>query len=180
LSKVRRIVKHEWGWDGDVYEIACAVEADGVSSPAVNFIDRLGSGTWPDPTAELPDYAQLRDLDHFKALTKMLAMEGRLPKYKFNKLDDGVWEIKVGIFRLSFYDTDGVGGYVPKEGDPVVTWEQKTEYRELPDFDEFIRLGHPFNKYGWKTEPADLAATKQVRTEDLKHDEPDEQDEPAS
>ncbi len=106
----------------------------------------------------------------------MLAMEGRLPKYKFNKLDNGVWELKVGIFRLSFYDTDGKGGYLPKEGDPVLTWNQKIEYRDLPEFDEFIRLGHAFNKRGNRTDPVDIKATKRVRTEDLKHDEPDEQD----
>lgn len=178
MSKVQRIVKTEWGWDGDAYEIACAVVADGEHSPAADFIEHLAAGTWPDETVELPDHAQVRDLHTLKALTKMLAGTGRLPKYAFNKLDDGIWELKVGIFRLSFYDTDGVGGYTAKEGEPVFTWDHKKEYPELPVFDDYIRLGHAFNKRTQRTETSDLQATKKVRQEDLHHDEPDKQDEP--
>lgn len=171
LGKVVR--KSEWGWDGSTYDVLCAVEADGETSPAWDLLERLRQGEWPDPeTTKLPEDAQISMRAKVRALIKMLANEGRLPVAKFNKLRDGVWEIKHLDLRLTFYDTTGDGKFSPKEGEARFDWQQNKYYPDLPDFDEYLRLGHAFEKPEdvRKTPEHDIAESLRIRTEDLRHD----------
>lgn len=171
LSKVER--KSEWGWDGDAYEVLCAMEADGCTSPAWNLLEQLRQGEWPDPeTTDLPKDAQISLRSKIRALIKMLANEGRLPVQNFNKLREGIWEMKHSDVRLTFYDTPGDGTWTPKDGDVAFDWQQKPFYPQLPDFDEFLRLGHAFEKPEdvQKTPEHDIAESLRVRMEDLGHD----------
>lgn len=166
LTKVERRVVADGAW----YEVACAVLADGETSPAAELLDELEAGMWADPeAAELPDERQVRDSIRLLALAESLANEGDLPRGLYNRLEKGIWELKVGNIRVTFYDTDGEGGFVPKYGTQVPAWDG---YRwELPDdFDDFIRLGHTFAKTGKTTTRGDLARSETVRAEDVNHD----------
>jgi len=179
LSKVQRIMKTEWGWDGDAYEVSCAVESDGSSSPAWDLIEALRQGIWMDPdAASLPDDAQLKVRSTIRSLLKMLAEKGRLPAGNFNKLRDGVWEIKHTNLRLTFFDTRGDGTFVPKEGEVEYDWRQQAYYPDLPEFDDYIRLGHHFAKPEniRKTPEIDISESLRIRMEDLNHDKPDDRD----
>jgi hypothetical protein len=171
LGKVER--KSEWGWDGDAYEVLCAFEADGKNSPAWNLLEQLRKGEWPEPdTTELPPDAQISIRAKVRSLIKMLAQEGRLPPGNFNKLRDGIWELKHVDVRLTFYDTLGDGNFTPKEGEPTYDWQQNVYYPQLPDFDDYLRLGHAFEKplHIRKTTEHDIAESLRIRTEDLTHD----------
>lgn len=166
MTKVeRRVVA-----DGEWFEVACAVLADGESSPAATLLDELERGMWADPEAEeLPDERQVRDSIRLVALAESLANEGDLPRGTYNRLEHGIWELKVGNIRVTFYDTDGQGGFVPKYGTEVPTWDGHRW--ELPDdFDEFIRLGHTFPKTGRRTTREDLDLSESARAEDIDHD----------
>lgn len=160
--------------DGELYLVECAVCTDG-SSPASAFLDQLAEGVWaPDPdAAELPSDAQLKDSDVLLEFCQQLADTG-VPPYRtaVNDLDDGIWELKRGAKRLSFYDTPGDGTFTPKyritdfrysEHPNEATWW-------FPDFDDYIRLGHAFPKTGRFTTDQDIGETKRVREEDLRHD----------
>lgn len=167
MTKVdRRVVA-----DGDYFEVACAVAADGVTSPAAVVIDELEVGMWADPDAEaLPDEYQPKLRTRLLAHIKQLATQGELPAKAYNRLQDGVWELRVESVRMTFYDTDGEGGWSPKTGEKLVTWDG---YRwDLPDdFDEYLRLGHCFAKVGQKTPPGDIDKSRTMREEDVSHDQ---------
>lgn len=167
LTKVRRIVVA----DGDFYEVACAVVADGVSSPAATLLEELKEGMWADPQADvLPDEYQPRLRTRLLAHITELAKTGDLPPRAYNRLEDGVWEIKVEGIRLTFYDTDGAGGWVPKQGETVPTWDGRQRHELPDDFDQYVRLGHHFPKKGQKAARADIDRSIEVRTEDVSHD----------
>lgn len=162
--------------DGAYAEIACAVRSDG-TVPAMVLLEELEQGVWNDPQAvELPDERQVDDRIRLLALIEMLGEDGEIPRDTiqggYNRLgDQGMWELKVGTIRLTFYDTDGVGGFVPKLGTKEDTWNGY--YWQLPDdFDEFIRLGFAFGKSEAKTKRDDLYEAHSVRAEDLEHDTP--------
>lgn len=170
LAKVaRRTV-----YDGECYVIECAVRADGVTSPAADFLDDLSQGNWvADPDFdEFPDDAQISDYDKLLTFFKVLADEGE-PCYAgaVNSLDGGIWEFKLGAKRLSFFDTPGDGTYEPK-GRPKSVAEavRGSEYYWFPNFDEYVRLGHAFPKTGQRTTSNDLDLTLVVREEDIEHD----------
>ncbi|MEU2199542.1 hypothetical protein [Isoptericola sp. NPDC019482] len=160
--------------DGRIHEIACAVRADGVTSPVATFLDELADGL-VDPSSA-PDLEHDEQITHrawLEAAFERFADEGDLPGPRgWNRLRDGVWEIKRFNLRITFFDTDGVGGYDPKlgfEGDGY--WAPP----ELPDFDEFIRLATAFVKppAQRKTPDREIYRAKQVREEDVSHDRPD-------
>ncbi len=146
------------------------MRADGTTSPASDLLDDLSEGMWDDPEAEsLPDEYQPTLRRRLIANIEYFANHGELGRDSYNRLRDGIWEFKASGVRISFYDTDGIGGYDPKHGERVSTWDQRYIY-ELPEFDEFIRLGHAFPKTSQKTTEADLASCATVREEDLEHD----------
>lgn len=166
LTKVQRRVVA----DGSCFEVSCAISADGTTSPASAVIDELSEGMWADPEAtELPDEYQPRLRTRLLAHVKQLAEEGDLPPSAYNRLREGIWELKVESIRMTFYDTDGDGGWTPKNGERLDTWDG---YRwDLPqDFDDYIRLGHCFPKTGQKTSEEDLNASCTIREEDVQHD----------
>ncbi|MBF7732542.1 MULTISPECIES: hypothetical protein [Rhodococcus] len=159
---------------GRLHEVRCALRSDW-SCPAGEFLDLLKNGMWePDPDAEkLPDDEQIRDRDWFLAAIKYWANEGE-PIYSraVNDLNDGVWEFKRGGKRLSFFDTDGIGGFEMKlriENHAEAEFPDSEHWR-IPGFDEQIRLGHAFPKLGGLTSAEDLGDSDVVREEDLAHD----------
>lgn len=159
---------------GDFHEVYCAVRTD-QSCPAGAFLDALGEGTWElDPDAKtFPSDEQIGDRDWFlTAILHWVNTGEPLYKHAVESLDDGIWEFKRGRKRLSFYDTDGDGGFEPKfkildskVGVP------NSDYWYIPFFDEDIRLGHAFPKVSQKTPIYDLDECAEVRREDLRHDE---------
>ena len=156
--------------DGDYFEVACAVASDGVTSPAARTIDELEVGMWDDPHADsLPDEYQPKLRSQLLAHLTNLANYGDLPPSAYNRLRDGIWEVKVESIRITFFDTDGQGGWTPKLGTRVDKWDG---YRwDLPaDFDEYLRLGHSFAKTGQKTPSDHIDASLHMREEDTAHD----------
>ena len=159
---------------GALHDIEYAVRTDS-TMPAKEFLQALKAGIWeqdPDATS-LPSDAQISDYHKFLDACKQLATDG-YPTHarQVNALNDGVWEFKQGSKRLSWYDTDGRGGYAPK-----VRYHDASEspypddiYWWFPDFDLVIRLGHAFPKIGARTESLDIDETLAVRKEDLSHD----------
>jgi len=167
MAKVDRRVIH----DGAVYEVACAVRADAVTSPVSEFLDRLKEQTWRTDAAEAglaPD-EQVRAHAFLLATIRHFADTGEFAHWTDRRpLRDGIWEIKRLHLRLSFYDTDGAGGYTPKYANrlPMAGGGRF----EIPEFDEFIRLGTAFGKTGRQTPPHELALATLIREEDLAHD----------
>jgi hypothetical protein len=160
------------------HDIEYAVCADG-SEPALDFLLKLRDGLLEDdpdnPSNELPDDAQISDFDHFLLACRHLA-EYSEPKHsgQVNELENGIWEFKRASKRITWFDTDGVGGYSPKykirdrRGSPY----EASDFWWFPDFDQTIRLGHAFSKRGSRTSQHDLQLSEQVREEDLDHDRP--------
>ena len=154
--------------------IECAVRAD-LSVPAKDFLDAFGEGIWAaDPHADsLPDDAQVKHYDKLLAWFQLLADEG-VPPYKdaINDLDEGIWEFKIGSARLSYYDTDGLGGYVPK----YRIWNRDespfsdNEFWWYPELDDQLRLGHYFPKEAQEAGALNVSECELVRDEDLNHD----------
>lgn len=161
---------------GDCYAIHYAVRADG-SVPAREFMDALREKRWANDPDEpkLPADAQLGDYWHFLRACKHLADTGE-PKRSglVNALDEGVWEFKVSQKRMSWFDTDGEGGYTAKPliRDRDASAHPQDEFWFFPDFDPLIRLGHcfPKAKHVRRTPQRDLDVSIAVRREDLDHD----------
>lgn len=160
--------------DGKFYLVECAVDASG-HSPAARFLDDLKEGMWAgDPhDTDRPSDEQIYDYEAFLDRFQVFADTGE-PKYAraVNYLRDGIWEFKFHNKRVTFYDTDGHGGFTPKAmiadaGAGVID----SEHWWFPDFDEEIRLGHCFLKDGEKAREADIRQALQVRKEDLRHDQ---------
>lgn len=163
MTKVERSVVAE----GVCHIIENAVRLDG-TEPAGLFMDLLRQGKVIVNEEEQVDEYLPRDASHVKAAIKDFAEGRELPSNRYNKLRDGIWEFKSGDVRVSFYDTDGAGGFTPKFGTV-----KQTHWRtivELPEFDDSIRLGHCFPKQSRTTAESDIALTKTVRLEDLSHD----------
>lgn len=160
---------------GRLHEVHCAVRSDS-SSPAGEFLDLLKDGMWePDPDAKsLPSDEQIRDHDWFLSAIRKWANDGEpFHNRAVNALDNGVWEFKRGAKRLTFYDTDGVGGYVEKR--KIVDYADaecpESDFWQIPMFDVLLRLGHAFPKVGQEATQDDLQISQDVRDEDLRHDE---------
>lgn len=164
----------------ELHTVVFAVEADGVTSPAENALKMMLTGEWPeDPEAKaegLPSDTQISRRAQLVAGIKYFARNG-VPAWGscgVNALRDGIWEFKEGEKRVSFFDTDGRGGFQPKKKfkDQTVADFPDDEDWDIPSFDKEIRLGHCFGKpWGQRlTEQADLDETVRVREEDLSHD----------
>lgn len=134
------------------------------------MLDLLANKTWPNPNVKrLPDEYQTSQRTRLLALAEAVAEEEPLRRNDFNFLDDGVWELKINDLRVSFFDVDGEGGWVPKNGEKVPAWDG--DRYELPDdFDKLIRVGHYFAKTGKRTAKTDIFRSIEVRKEDVAHD----------
>jgi hypothetical protein len=157
---------------GQVHQVDCAVRRDG-SCPAGDFLDALKKGTWNQGDDSLEADEQLDDYSKFLFAIKYWANHGE-PEYKDSakSLADGVWEFRYADKRLTFYDTDGNGGYTAKLPirDHADADAPGSRYWQIPNFDYQIRLGHPFTKKSQKTTKTDLLTAQVVRDEDLAHD----------
>lgn len=153
--------------DGVCHIIENAVRLDG-TEPAALFIDLLDQGKMIVNEEELVDEYLPKDASHVRAAIDDLAEGRELASNRYNELRDGIWELKSGDVRVSFYDTDGAGQFTPKSG--AVTQTHWRKIIELPDFDDYIRLGHCFPKQSRATAESDITLTKTVRLEDLSHD----------
>lgn len=162
MAKVERTVVY----DGDYCLVEYAITTDR-REPAKEFLNRLGAGMVevtdiPNPDEKQPSYKA-------KLLGAIFDFaEGEdVPRHVYNFLTDGIWEFKAGDVRVSFYDTDGQGGFEPKN------WKKDSPFAqaELPeDFDEYVRLGHCFAKPERNPTASDLAECATVRMEDLNYD----------
>lgn len=163
-------------WDGHTYEVRHALREDG-SCPSLSAFTEMSEGRWEeDPDLQdVPDEAQIAHSDKFIAGIEFFAEYG-YPNNRYctvNALRGGVWEFKLGRKRVSFFDTDGRGGFLPK---PKVRERTDSEFPDdddfwwLPRFDENVRIGHCFGKNSQKTEADDLEESERVREEDVKHD----------
>ena len=157
---------------GQVHQVDCAVRGDG-TCPAGEFLDALKKGTWNRGDDPLSVDEQLDDYSKLLFSIKYWANNGE-PAYKdaAKSLQDGVWEFRCADKRLTFYDTDGKGGYTAKL--PVRDYADAdapgSRYWQIPNFDYLIRLGHAFTKTSQKTTKSDLQTAGVVRDEDLAHD----------
>lgn len=155
--------------DGDAHEVSCAVLKDGVTSPGVDLLEQLSDRMWPDPKAQvLPDERQVTTKRQFLAQVQHLSDFGELEP-GFNRLREGIWELKFWRLRVTFFDTPGDGTYFPKYGEDNHDWSGRNSPL-LPEFDEYIRVGHCFGKTTPQTEPKDISRSIRVREEDLAHD----------
>ncbi|MBU9763542.1 hypothetical protein FR943_06760 [Mycobacterium sp. TNTM28] len=157
---------------GQIHQVDCAVCSDG-RSPAGLFLDALKKGAWDRTGRAEPSDEQIDDYHWFLNALRHWANTGE-PVYRdaVKALDEGVWEFRHGDKRLTFFDTDGSGGYTPKL--PIQRHAEAdapdSEFWQIPNFDRLIRLGHAFTKVGQKTPQHDLAESQRVREEDLGHD----------
>lgn len=168
LSKVKRRIISV----GEYGRVACAMDAS-MESPADTFLDQLKTGYWDDPEVEeLPDKRQVKEYYRFLALCKKLADGDDFEDWtSYNRLGtEGIWELKVGIMRLAFYDTDGRGNWTPKSGERMDGYDGRTKWLIPLDFDFDIRLANSFPKLGAKTPPEEILRAKQIRNEDVNHD----------
>lgn len=168
LSKVKRriIALGKYG------QVACAVDAT-MASPADTFLDELKTGYWDDPKVKKrPDKRQVREYHRFLVLCKKIADGEDLEDWlSYNRLGtEGIWELKVGIMRLAFYDTDGKGNWTPKLGEKVKDFDGSNKWLIPMDFDFFIRLANSFPKTDAKTPPEEILRAIEIRKEDVNHD----------
>lgn len=161
MTKVKRTVVE----DGYAYlvEYACR---DDLTEPAGTFFALLDELDLKEQSDCEPDETPPGRAATLRAAIKAFAAGRRLPYQRYNRLRDGVWEFKARNARLSFYDTDGEGCYIPKLGEDAGYWSGI----ELPAFDDNIRLGHGFFKNSGKTSPGDINMTLKVREEDIGRD----------
>ncbi|QRY53826.1 hypothetical protein [Mycolicibacterium septicum] len=116
---------------------------------------------------------QISDYHWFLNAIRHWANTGE-PVYRdaVKSLREGIWEFRHGDKRLTFFDTDGTGGYTPKL--PIQRHADAdapdSEFWQIPNFDYLLRLGHAFTKVSQKTPQHDLAESQKVREEDLDHD----------
>lgn len=159
---------------GQFHELGCAVREDG-ATPAGAFLDALKKGAWGALDDSGPSDEQISDYHWFLHAIRHWANTGE-PVYRgaVNALEDGVWEFRHGDKRLTFFDTDGEGAYIPKL--PVRSHADSeapnSQYWHIPYFDQQIRLGHAFTKVSQKTLARDLVEARDTREEDLAHDQP--------
>ncbi len=136
-------------------------------------MDALKAGVWDRGNETEPNDEQLSDWHRFLDAIRYWADTGE-PRYRdaVKALGDGIWEFRYGDKRLTFYDTDGKGGYTAKLHirDHAEADAPNTRYWQIPYFDKFIRLGHAFTKVSQKTLDLDLDEARRVREEDLAHD----------
>ncbi|WP_336653178.1 MULTISPECIES: hypothetical protein [unclassified Leucobacter] len=122
---------------------------------------------------ELPDEAQINIFHRLIAKIRRFGDGRPLSRTDFNELEDGLFEFKHDVVRISFYDTDGNGRFTPKAGVWYTEWDNSRACALPEDLEEDVRLGYSFEKVSAQTLPEDLEKCKQVRREDIAHDQAD-------
>lgn len=147
-----------------------------MQSPSETAWSQMEAGEWTeDPNVDsIPDDAQISQTQKMRTGIEWFAEHG-YPSNSFctiNDLRSGIWEFRLGRIRISFFDTDGAGGFDPKYRvrDRADSPYPEHDFWWLPEFDEDLRLGHCFGKTTEKTEEDDISETLRVREEDLEHD----------
>lgn len=163
---------------GQFHRVDCAVREDG-REPAGQFLDALKKGAWDRNDESGPLDEQISDYHWFLNAIAYWANTGE-PVYRdaVKALEDGVWEFRRGDKRLTFFDTDGNGGYTAKlEIRSYADAEAPdSEHWQIPYFDYLVRIGHAFTKVSQKTLKRDLSESLKTREEDLAHDRPTRSD----
>lgn len=174
LTKVARAVIVEWKDQESYHQVECAARED-LTSPADEFLNMLREGTWEDDPdlAQIPDDEQVND--YYQLIHKMtfVADYGEPERGSdVNYLDSGIWEFKVGVKRLAFYDTDGQGNWVPKK--KILDIKEAVPGAKIwwfPEMDGYLRLLNYWGKVSPKADPADIDEAITIAGEDVKHDE---------
>lgn len=163
---------------GQFHQVDCAVRGDG-RVPAGQFLDALKEGAWDQHKESGAPDEQISEYHWFLNAIRYWANTGE-PVYRdaVKALEDGIWEFRHGDKRLTFFDTDGKGGYTAKL--PITSHADAeapdSEHWRIPYFDNLIRVGHAFTKVSQKTLKRDLAESQTTREEDLAHDRPTRSD----
>lgn len=149
--------------------IHCAVMGDGVTSPASDVFNEMAAGCWENPNSKtIPDLDQIEIVDELFVICEEFADYGEPACLSdINQLEYGVWEFKSSWARATFYDTDGVGGYVPKTTRYSL---RNPSWEEIPEFDPHIRIATCLSKNSQTTPENDKKYARRVRQEDLAHD----------
>lgn len=169
MTKVKRRMQAQ----GVMYEISCAVCADG-RAPAGEFLDELAEGAWRKGL-ELGDKKldQVDEADRFMALMSRYSSRGELRgEHQINGLGRGIWEFKVSTKRLSFFDTDGAGAFVSRSvfRDRGQADRPQSNIWHIPTLEFHLRLADGFPKRGQSTPRQPIDWAHRIREEDLTHD----------
>ncbi|WP_139195163.1 hypothetical protein [Curtobacterium sp. MCBA15_001] len=163
---------------GRTHIVFPARDAEGVQPASVMLAD-LARGQWKADTDHLdgdewPDTRQVSDKFKLLQIIRTFADTG-LPTHAraINELENGIWEFKHGVKRMSFYETDGNGSVFKTTQIRAVNESPRGEqakYWWIPQFAPQIRVGFCFAKDG-KTAGADnISECERVRKEDLDYD----------
>lgn len=164
--------------DGDVFLIEYAWNKL-KEAPACQFLENAKESSSLEDLFSARDVREINNRFPFDPPSPRMIVEefcariadGLMLKCRKNymRLDAGLWEIKLGDLRITFYDTDGVGQVCGSE----ISWGTSiydSNPWPLGDFEEYLRLTTAFIKDSEKTPPAQLAYAKQIRREDFEHD----------
>jgi hypothetical protein len=166
LTKVKRTIIADGTWA----IVSCSVREDG-SEPGGDFLNRLQEQMWPMPDIPLPDEAQARYLVKMLSDLEDISNGIDVDLASHNRLEDGIWELKRDVLRLTFYDTPGDGTYSPKHGCKAEEFDGKLiRWLVSEDLDEHVRIGHAFTKVSPRTLRQDIDEATCIREEDLRHD----------
>ena len=180
FSKVRRRCLFRRETPEDYHAaIECAVRSDR-ESPANDFLTELELGAAHDdprfkPPA--PDSEQIHDYAQILSAIEFLGAYGE-PETKdtVKHLRDGVWELRHGTRRLSYWDTDGFGHYSPKvritdfQQLPAGHTFRYTDYWWYPQMDPVLRLGCGWHKNEDLAPPEKIDEAVTTREEDARYD----------
>jgi hypothetical protein len=138
-------------------------------------LDALKKGAWDRNEESDHLDEQISEYHWFINAIRHWANTGE-PVYRdaVKALEDGIWEFRHGDKRLTFFDTDGKGGYTAKLQirSHAEAEAPNSEHWQIPYFDRLIRIGHAFTKVSQKTLTRDLSESQETREEDLSHDRP--------
>lgn len=166
LANVSRTSIHRE--EGSWFCIELAVRAD-LTCPVQEYLD-LPEDSLPADDRATDDSIDRRagNRQRFLASLRWLGRTGEIPRgLWYNVLEDGIWEFKPANIRITFYDTDGLGGHEPKRAERSIVTKQV----DWPsDLEEYLRLTTWFPKTTQKTPPGEIYKAKRVREEDLEHD----------
>ena len=156
--------------EGECFSIEFAVRTNG-RSPAAEFLRGLQEGASSGSDGvELSADERVDAWAWFLEACDRIARQGDPPPGRtYNQLQDGIWELKHQMARLTFFDTDGSGA-----DDPTIDYDSYAGFqaqRPWPeDFEEILRLSTGFMKRAQKTPLKEINFARLVRKEDLRHD----------
>lgn len=154
------------------HDLAVEYGADkNLSEPAFEILEELREMRWENKRLpKYPDEAQFHAWHKLVGIIDAIAAGYEIEPHEFNYLRAGVWEIKFNNVRITFYDTDGHGGYSPKEAELAgYDWRGKPQWY-FPDLDDIVRLGGYWEKLGQTAGEFNVRRAITFRSEDVQHD----------